>query len=223
MRELLEDTLLSILKDDLGLSSKESKLLMKTISFSEYIKLKNLIDSGNDDEVKTILSDMLNENSYTTARQVMANRSGNTANTSNPQQPMQPQNVANTSTNQPVDFDKIKAGDKIDVIDKGQNKNVYVKTVNKLGDTHTVKTTDNQTVVQSDDDIFPVSQDMDKKSIQDELDKLKKLAGITPTNETSSAITSAAIAGAVKPLGELKWEHRIKKKPGPKLGSKNKK
>ncbi|QCG76116.1 hypothetical protein MIJ3_00076 [Pseudomonas phage vB_PaeM_MIJ3] len=197
-----------ILKEQFGLNELELRSFMKYISFKDFVALTESQDHIDSDIIKHIVESL--DNSYSAVR--------DTSIAPNQQQKITAADLTNLKDT--PNFKKLKTGDKLTIAnpESGNPKDVTVKNKTIAGNTITINTSDGGSIVQSGDSIIPVTPNMSADDATKEIDRIKKLAGISNDSavDESSFMSSAAISGVVTPLGEIKRRHKKPKKPGPK-------
>lgn len=197
-----------ILKEQFGLNELELRSFMKYISFKDFVALTESQDHIDSDIIKHIVESL--DNSYSAVR--------DTSIAPNQQQKITAADLTNLKDT--PNFKKLKTGDKLTIAnpESGNPKDVTVKNKTIAGNTITINTSDGGSIVQSGDSIIPVTPNMSADDATKEIDRIKKLAGISNDSavDESSFMASAAISGVVTPLGEIKRRHKKPKKPGPK-------
>ena len=205
-----ENTLSRVLSDEFDMDSNEAMRLVQQLSLSEYHRISTLIQDG---DIETVASEL----GIGKVEEVVNYYDND-------------QTPSNSAISGP------KVGDKVLFTgDNGEEISGEIST--SSGDTASVSTNNGIASVKLDNTVViddNTARDIDRASAsaQDELARIKRLAGIETdhqTGETSElrdgglgematggAITSGAIAGALTPLNVIKKRNHVDKKPGPK-------
>lgn len=208
---ILNEDLSSILSKEYNLDAAKARKLISALSFSDYLDLKSALDSGDDSKVKHMLSSYItNEgNAYTAARQSMSDSPMN-----------------DMAGDEDMDLSALGMGDEVSF----GGSTARINDVDKLGGTTTLNTNDGHQVTVSNHQKSANMDYTDKNDAMDEIERIKKMAGIESDSSLGEEIGSPTPMsckamsrdGSTTPNQIIK-RHRKKSKPGPNKGAKYKK
>lgn len=189
-----DDTITKLVS--LGISKYEAQNIIMNMDFTQYIELMDAMSNDDTDTIQQIIDGVVVEgdNAYLA--------SPSTTSTTTP-----------TSTNTTNTKNAGNAGNAVTITsDDGQTETGEIIDDNISGDTVKVKTATGMKDVKRAD----LSTEVDE-----EIKRMKQLAGIEETISSGGVISSGAMAGVCVPMSTIKRQTHVNKKSGPKVGSKN--